>query len=588
MDQKSINKKSIFICAALGTIGLLVATGGYLMYQKTSVAGASKSPLDKIDEMLSKVKQTVRPIVSDMGAKVEKYVPITEDNISELFQKENTIPTRYYGETEISIKNDKDTKVNVLSKAAKNVSNIGWFRKKLSAPKEPESELLLLEKQEMKVQLENSRLIRRSLDPIILRQTNMEKTPKKDLLIRNLYFLMEKVDGTAFTTRDEIFSTKQELFWPVIFHANKKISHWLLYNCSEKNLTSYNNRVFDYLKKQNNKEATEEEYCNIIKDIVSEFSSKIQTGLFSEKRQSICKKLAEYKGHQMWVKEHALAYETEKFLCLLDLISYFVHPLPEYQDRINVILKDIETYLSNVSHNPSEITLADYATGFKECNERLIEEINTFARYIADLEQYINVNLHIAATKLTENNMIKFIKAYNESTHVYDLPPSASALLASARVNELLEKYSAALHEYFILQCMVENNLSLYGFIKTSELEEEINKIRKQVRDEIAEEQKENAVRIKRETTTVEKTKEVTISPPVLIADEELNKSSTQREKEALAVPVPSRFSIRRIFTPKKSTSSKKEQVEKKETISEEGKEIVLEKKEETLETKTF
>ncbi|KAI5186435.1 hypothetical protein NEHOM01_1468 [Nematocida homosporus] len=464
MERKTISKKNLFMCASVGVLGLLIASGAYVLYQRYSVGEMASQTGTETGEARKPV-----PFFKILSKdSTDTYTKITPKNVKHLFEKENIIPTRYYGASEVTTKGKEPQKVITAPKKGffSRITNLGWFKK--SSP-QVEGGIEALSVAEMGIHLENSRIIERNFKPLVVLKTNQSKTAKKESLIKNLQYLLSKVDVDVFPGKDEIFKKAHYLIWPTIFFGNPTINHWMLYNLTEEELEKANDDVFGFLKMQEHGMANDENLCDIIKGIVATIAKRLNLGGLSERRATIGAKLLEYKENQNLIKHHPEAYETERLLCMLDVITHYVHVLPEARARFNSACWKIETTINHLTLNKSQMTLDSYLALFRDHNNALIAEINTFLRFVADLEQFVHVatfNVHTTS----DSQVAKHVSAFNQSVHAYDIQPDTSAVEVTDIIGKALIRYELTLLKYMQLLDLVENTSDVYGFVTAESL----------------------------------------------------------------------------------------------------------------------
>ncbi|OAG32593.1 hypothetical protein NEDG_02175 [Nematocida displodere] len=388
------------------------------------------------------------------GSGVEKYddlKEITEEQLEALFEKENIIPTRYLGPTE-----EKATTKGwwLINKA---YSTGSWLKSWVTTP---EKKPAVLTSEEKKQQIEHTRIIKKGFEVMFINQTNNRKSIKKAISIEEIDQLLrcgsDKNTPAVFSGLSSI-ETNNYRFWTTVYNMGGDLTKWMAFNCGEEELSRYSSQLSSIIgesKKNGNVDGTA--VVTIVKNMIVSATKGADLEPITQVRESIQKKIHEYKSTQPMVGDESAGYLTGDILTMIDVLTYFVHLAPSVAAELKSALTALDATVDNLAQCPEQKMLAQYLEHLNPHNQRLIMVINHLFAFIADHEQYTRINLFRLLETTSERELIN-IEAANSSMNIYALPLDAPSSTVVQTVHLMLDKYAKNLRRYHQLLNLVRD-----------------------------------------------------------------------------------------------------------------------------------
>ncbi|KAI5181599.1 hypothetical protein NEOKW01_1775 [Nematocida sp. AWRm80] len=438
--QSNKNKK-LAIVGILVVLGIVIGLASFYIYTNVSGSKPTAAPeateihddkliAESLKESSDDHREVVKtfPVPDDL--KKLKYNFVTPNTVLSLFEAENIIPIRLAKTEYIGAK-----KAGIIKRFFRRIGRLFSRRKSTVTP------LKELTKRDMAIMVENSRIIKQQYESQVIKKTNENKSAEKQVLIEEIreivYSLMTELPEETSATMSEHLG---KLFWSTYFIVGYNFVDWVEHNCTLEELQAYKTALENILFANASPVSPQTNLYEVMSHLAVNLSNQLKLGVFRQKRIELCNMLAAYKATQPVIAQEEAAYTTEKLLYMLDLLSHFIYTVPEARIRIDYTLENLECTIKNIFNCPEQKMLAEYNFLLQEHNDNLIECINGYLRFIADLEQYVAVNIYKTEHQ-GDLKQLRNIKAANTSSYILDLSPKMSD-------NEIIEKVSAAITKY--------------------------------------------------------------------------------------------------------------------------------------------
>lgn len=403
----------------------------------TSIAGKKvKAEVEviSIPKQLIYKGQNSNVKVEESNKDIELYIA-NKDNISMVFQRQNIIPIRC-PRTEERTENSNTETENSGSFFGKLKSFFSSEKKKVE-----EAVLLDIPTEEKFIQLNSSENIIKNYRGKLVDRINKLKSAEKQI---EIIAIREKVLelGNILPSDASTIEDLDNVFWLHTYTTGDLVLDWMAYTLELTELVNIRQAILNLEKSEKTYSEVRKELINIVKGFVQKVASNTGIGgVISTERENITKLLREYKSTQEMLKKNSECNETEKLLVALDTLSYIIPMTTSSNDKIKKSIQHIESRVKNMVTSHARKQVNDYLSATKKYNQEIIESINEYMRFMADLTQYIGV------TMIPADNL-KNIEQMNSSTYAYDFDLHAPASDVIAGVNDMLSDANGLFKNY--------------------------------------------------------------------------------------------------------------------------------------------
>lgn len=401
----------------LGAVLVLVLTIGFGAYLYKTRNVSEEVPSVEKDSVIAEMNVSEEIPIEKIQVKKETVVEpkkktevqktnVTFENTSCIVAKEferiNIIPIRSPRTEPIAV-----PKKSIFGR----MINYFWPEKKEETP-----EIFNISDEEMSIQLDSTQNIVENYNSQLISAISKEKTDKKSELIINIRAKILEL-ASMLPPKETLFDDSKNLFWLTVYRSGDLMIDWFSYRLSVKELENISNEVTALSNSESEVAVVRNSFFEVLKKHICLISKKNKIGGdITRLRESIGENLRSYKIAQDMIQITEESCQTEKLLLALDVLSYTVPMTSESRSKILKKVTGICKSLENAIKSTAKRQLNDYLRITKKYNGEIIKLINVYMQFIADFEQYVDIN-----ARNMQN--VKNLERKNASSYAYNFSP---------------------------------------------------------------------------------------------------------------------------------------------------------------------
>lgn len=302
-------------------------------------------------------------------------------------------------------------------------------------------EITELSQEEMDIQLDSSKNILENYNANILSRINKEKTEEKKEAIVSIREKVLELAG-ILPSKITLFDDCKNLFWLTVYTSGNLMIDWYAYALPLEELKSIQSEVSALSISESDVSVVRESLFAILKKYILSISKNAGVGNdITEMREKIGETLKEYKKTQEMVQNTEETCQTEKLLLALDVLSYVIPMTHESRSTIMNGVFKVNQYIENATKPTIQRQLNEYLRITKKHNENIITMINRYMQFIADFEQYVDIN-----ARSVKN--IKNLEKKNDSSFEYNFSVEENPVEVIREVNRKIGLCSSVFKQY--------------------------------------------------------------------------------------------------------------------------------------------